>query len=358
MKVDTDCSLEFLCLRVDCAVDPGLSEASSLRDNRRMSSRSAVYPQPLDAPFRIVDDRGRPMNPGLAAPPVCDLRLQAGALGGAVACLSLALPRAHWLEGDCWLAGGPEADPVNIVLSLSGVCDYRQTRGDGIHFNRGELKIFLGTPEQTQARVCNGEESFFAVDISIGRRGLERLYEEGALPPPLASLAAAGVVAPRESTWPLLPVYEHIARELAASLAWGPEGRLYREGKTLELIALLLHEWNAPRTAPGPSLVPLVRSRLDGARDRLLAQMADPPSIEALAREAGLGLTAFREAFRRRFGLPVYEFLRVARLEAARTLLADGLPVQLAAHRVGYASEAAFSRAYRRHFGHPPSAVR
>ncbi|MEM1140849.1 MAG: helix-turn-helix transcriptional regulator, partial [Pseudomonadota bacterium] len=56
------------------------------------------------------------------------------------------------------------------------------------------------------------------------------------------------------------------------------------------------------------------------------------------------------------FGTTIFGYIREQRLEMARYLLLDhGLKVSEAGYRVGFSSPAAFSSAYRRRFGHPPS---
>jgi len=43
---------------------------------------------------------------------------------------------------------------------------------------------------------------------------------------------------------------------------------------------------------------------------------------------------------------------------AAEWIVRDRMPIEAAAERLGYGSQAAFSRAFKRVTGHPPGAVR
>jgi AraC-like DNA-binding protein len=105
---------------------------------------------------------------------------------------------------------------------------------------------------------------------------------------------------------------------------------------------------------------------LPGLRDpvvgRALALMhgraAHPWTTEELAREAGLSRSAFAERFTALLGEPPMRYLGRWRIRAAADRLRDGQPVARAAYEVGYASEAAFSRAFKREFGVPPAAWR
>ena len=81
-------------------------------------------------------------------------------------------------------------------------------------------------------------------------------------------------------------------------------------------------------------------------------------TVEALGREAGLGRSAFAARFRDVVGeSPMRHVTRWRVYHAARHLRADATLAE-AAERVGYESEAAFGRAFKRWTGRSPGAVR
>jgi AraC-like DNA-binding protein len=78
-------------------------------------------------------------------------------------------------------------------------------------------------------------------------------------------------------------------------------------------------------------------------------------SVSSLAHEVAMSRSIFAAKFTSLVGAPPLTYLTRWRLWQASRLLADGnLSVVETALRVGYESEAAFSRAFKRHFGHPP----
>jgi AraC-like DNA-binding protein len=106
---------------------------------------------------------------------------------------------------------------------------------------------------------------------------------------------------------------------------------------------------------------------LSGLRDRhvsaALALMHGRPSedwtLDALAREVGLSRSAFSERFAQCMGVPAMQYLGNWRLQlAARVLERQGVSIAQAAAEVGYESEAAFNRAFKRLVGVPPGAWR
>lgn len=81
-------------------------------------------------------------------------------------------------------------------------------------------------------------------------------------------------------------------------------------------------------------------------------------SLDRMARVAALSRTRFVARFRERVGQPPNAWLTRWRIAVAQRALRDGAPVSEAATRTGYASEASFTRAFKRVSGHTPSAWR
>lgn len=106
---------------------------------------------------------------------------------------------------------------------------------------------------------------------------------------------------------------------------------------------------------------------LAGLRDRVvgraLAFLHERPgedwTLEKLAKDVGLSRSALAERFAHFVGEPPMQYLARWRMQVAARLLADGqAKVSTVALRVGYDSEAAFSRAFKKMAGVPPAAWR
>jgi AraC-like DNA-binding protein len=88
-------------------------------------------------------------------------------------------------------------------------------------------------------------------------------------------------------------------------------------------------------------------------------QIARHWTTEDLAQEIGLSRSAFAERFTRAVGEPPMRYLARQRLAQACLLLREtSEPVARIAYDVGYESEAAFNRAFRREYAVPPAAWR
>jgi len=103
---------------------------------------------------------------------------------------------------------------------------------------------------------------------------------------------------------------------------------------------------------------------LSGLRDepvgRALAALHRNPArawtLQALAREAGISRSVLAERFAQFVGHPPIEYLTSWRMQlAANQLRSSTESVAEIANRVGYESEAAFSRAFKKAVGAPPS---
>ena len=97
-----------------------------------------------------------------------------------------------------------------------------------------------------------------------------------------------------------------------------------------------------------------------GAALRLLhGRPAEPWTLERLAREVAMSRSSFAERFAAYVGVPPMQYLGRWRLQlAARMLTWDAVSVSQAASAVGYQSEAAFNRAFKREVGEAPGAWR
>ena len=78
-------------------------------------------------------------------------------------------------------------------------------------------------------------------------------------------------------------------------------------------------------------------------------------SVDLLAHRVGVSRTVLTDHFRHFLAQPPMQYLANWRMQlAAQQLKTSELPIKAIADRTGYETEAAFSRAFKRHFGLPP----
>ena len=88
----------------------------------------------------------------------------------------------------------------------------------------------------------------------------------------------------------------------------------------------------------------------------LHTRSCEPWTTDDLAAELGMSRSAFATRFTSVMGMPPMRYLTRWRMrQAANDLTARGRSVCEVAYDLGYSSEAAFTRAFRREFGSPPA---
>ena len=100
---------------------------------------------------------------------------------------------------------------------------------------------------------------------------------------------------------------------------------------------------------PSPAAVRAVR-------DLLAGRLADPPSLDDLARECGMSPFGLVRAFRSETGLPPHAYVNHLRVRLARRLLDGGAAPADVAVQAGFADQAHLTRHFKRVVGVPPGA--
>ena len=81
-------------------------------------------------------------------------------------------------------------------------------------------------------------------------------------------------------------------------------------------------------------------------------------TVDELAREGGVSRSVLAQRFTELVGESPIRYLAGWRMQVAKQLMREGARIQDVATRVGYDSEAAFNRAFKRATGSPPAAWR
>jgi AraC family transcriptional regulator len=152
-------------------------------------------------------------------------------------------------------------------------------------------------------------------------------------------------------------------RGAVSRIAWSlmREFRKWDAGSTIAVQSLLL---DLALAMFAMLIRPRRRSRgdtgwLSRARERLVAEFRTPPSINALAADAGVHAVYLCQAFRQAFGLSPGEFVRWQRIEWARQALrTTGTPLVTIALAAGFSDQSHFTRQFRAHTGVTPAQFR
>lgn len=106
-------------------------------------------------------------------------------------------------------------------------------------------------------------------------------------------------------------------------------------------------------------LAAVLNPKLGRSMSKIHLAPEKPWTVESLAREAGMSRTVFADRFTNLVGMTPLAYVTHWRMERARRDIREtDLPLIDIAENIGYSSEAAFNRAFKRQFNQTPGQVR
>ena len=130
---------------------------------------------------------------------------------------------------------------------------------------------------------------------------------------------------------------------------------LYIKAKVYEVLSLYFS-----KTSNDEQSCPFLDSeanveRIKKAKQVVISNMADPPSLQEIADEVGLSLSKLKEGFKHIYGESVFNFLLDYKLEFARKqLLTKKYNVSEISLQVGYSTPSHFIAAFKKKYGTTP----
>ena len=272
------------------------------------------------------------------------------------------------LKGGCWAA-------------TTGEPPVRLSEGDIVMFPRGDAHVMSSAPGMRASRddsdwrvLTRDDPKPIAVAYYDGRLRPGELASEsevravivcgfvgcdlrpfnpliGALPR-LLHLHAGGVGA-----W-VEPMLHHAVEESRRSRA-GSAAMLERVSEMVFVDAARRH-LESISGEEGTGWLAALRDRHVGKAIQLIHERpAEPWTVDDLAKRVGVSRSAFHERFALLVGMPPVQYLTQWRIQRGACLLREGdANVAAIAQEVGYDSEAAFARAFKRVVGQAPGAWR
>jgi AraC-like DNA-binding protein len=254
------------------------------------------------------------------------------------------------LAGQCWLTTATEQRRLgdgDSVLFPWGAAHALSDRPDSPMVSWQEL---VSAIRKGEPRFQQGEH---AVRVLSGRFAFDR----GVRHPLLAELP--GLIhtrgrKPWQAGWP-----EIVAPILATGAGHGRTDTTIEgdclEGLLIEVLRACVLE-NPPMRG---FLAAVTDRRLARALDVIQSEWQRELSLERLARAVGMSRANLASRFKEVLGVAPMAYLTAWRMQQARELLiaTDRALIEIAS-LAGYGSESAFSRAFRREFGHSPGRFR
>ncbi|MEM1279803.1 MAG: AraC family transcriptional regulator [Cyanobacteria bacterium P01_H01_bin.152] len=253
--------------------------------------------------------------------------------------------------------------PLVAKFYLSGASQVRSPGALHIAPDYAEIKghqYLYHLPNQAEIEEWSADEPIHVISILINPSYLDTFdTNQTALPPPLQKLIEGDRTQRfHQSLGPMTLTIKQLLHQVLHCPYTGLLQQIYLESKALELLATQFALWT--ETSPSTVAISLCAQDIEQlyqAREILMQQITDPPSLLDLARQVGLNDYKLKRGFRQLFGTSAFDYLRDYRLQQAKTLLQNpSLTISRVAATVGYKSPEAFCHAFRRKFGITPKA--
>lgn len=265
------------------------------------------------------------------------------------------IPYHAVVSGSCWVVVHGE-EPLQLAT------------GDVVMFPHGHAHVLSSTPGMRSkpdlALYRRPDESHLPFSLSLGAADTESTHIVcgylgcDARPYNPLLMALPNAIHVRDAAASPLRAYVQLALAESKQSRIGGECVLGRLSELLfvEVVRRYAESLDATRT-----------DWLSGLRDpsigvAITALHREPQrdwTVQSLAREAGLSRSVLAERFTSFVGCPPMQYLASWRMQLAANELRSGTDsVATIANRVGYESEAAFSRAFTKSMGEPPSTWR
>lgn len=240
-------------------------------------------------------------------------------------------------EGDCWVSGAVLACAEHLV------------RGDLIVFPSG-VRHLLSAFEDPNAVLPP------RTDTSTSMLCGELEFLMGQQNPIFSALPPCFIVRAADSS----DAFRQLAEMLVATSTDNRWGRQMVQNKLADsLFTMAVCEYVRSAGEPRGLLAALTDLRLSKALAAVHEKPGDDWTIQSMAQVAGMSRTAFAELFTLTVGLPPIQYLANWRATEARRLLKNRrYSVAAIAEMMGYKSEAAFRRFFKRVDGEGPGKVR
>ncbi len=218
-----------------------------------------------------------------------------------------------------------------IVLPVVGAMEVQVGDALGAIAAESGALIVSGTPHQG---TVSGENRFVVFEVP----------RDAFLPESIVASASAAPFFAIDGS------LDHLARYVSSEAASGLlEDRLARHASAL-LADSIARKFSVRSEHSRPILRALAM---------IEARYAEPLSVAALAREAGIGVSRFHATFRRETGDTPADRLAATRLDRAEDLLRETrLSIAEIALAVGFSDQSALTRSFRRRRGTTPAAFR
>lgn len=237
-------------------------------------------------------------------------------------------------RGECWVMAGDQTE--------------RLGPGDLIFIEPGRDHVLASQP-QGQDPSQDGSETLLLCGYCE--------FADGTLTPLLDALPSLTIV--REEEFLKHPWLKSTLDQLSTEYLSQQPGAELVVNKLTEIVLVELIRINFGRDSEGQFIAALSDKRISRALQQLHTNPETAWTLDTLSEKVGMSRAAFAKRFKELVGHPMFEYLTMLRIQRARELLRESnLPLYEVANRVGYESDLAFTKTFKKYTGTTPTRYR
>ncbi|MGZ8152623.1 MAG: helix-turn-helix transcriptional regulator [Methylovulum sp.] len=241
---------------------------------------------------------------------------------------------------------------VVVTLGLKGNSRFAGNQSGELIFNEGYTTVTMFNSSVGE-RQYQANQAVIQLRLSIGKNWLDRYFgESNAIK--LINNKATQLLSYR----PISPQGVIAARQLLTANVPETLRRVFIHAQTLSLLTAELSPFFEEKEQSTEKFNQKDKAIADLARDILVQEFKNPPSIPALSKRVGTNQFKLKQLFHHFFNTTPYGLLLEIRMNNAYQLLVSTCcQVSAAADFVGYQHASNFSSAFIKYFGVSPKAI-
>jgi AraC-like DNA-binding protein len=205
-------------------------------------------------------------------------------------------------------------------------------------------------------------DGFRMFEVNFSRSYFQRIADSGSaiLDRMLNAMERGEVAQAADHSLVITPAMLNVIHSIETSAYVGACQKLFLESKVLELFSLQLEQLERENNRGSRRRYTQHElNQLQEARQLLLADLSNPPTIAGLSQLTGINDFKLKQGFREVFGNTVFGVLTDARMETAYKKLEDGvMNINEVAAYVGYSNSSHFTVAFKRKYGFLPGRIK
>ena len=243
---------------------------------------------------------------------------------------------------------------IQFHFCLKGQGDFLFNTGNYVFNVKEEHSILLYNPQRDLPIDLKLQPNTWIIGVVISIKKFHSLFSQDA--DHIHFLSPENSTKKNYDNGNITPSMAVVLSQILSSNIHESMKALYLKGKVYELLSLYFNKNEDTDIEQCPFLIDEDNVRkIRLAKEIILKNMSEPPSLQELSEEIGLSLNKLKEGFKQLYGDTVFGYLLNHKMEEARRMLAStNYNVNEVGLRIGYSTSSHFIAAFKKKYGTTP----